>query len=114
MRFLNNDIVLLEILLYICSMEKEFKIKTWTLRKLALLYFPNDKPKTAQQKFAKWLRIEPLRLKLELLGWKPYQKVLTPKQVACIIDHVGEPDLVNKLFDYLIKKEYGGDEFFRI
>lgn len=62
------------------------------LRELALAYFPGDKPKTAQQKFAKWLRIEPLRRKLELLGWKPYQKVLTPKQFDCIINHVGEPD----------------------
>lgn len=62
------------------------------LRELALAYFPGDKPKTAQQKFAKWLRIEPLRRKLELLGWKPYQKVLTPKQFDCIKTHVGEPD----------------------
>lgn len=62
------------------------------LRDLALAYFPDDEPKTAQQKLAKWMRVEQLRHKLELLGWKPYQKVLTPKQVACIIDHVGEPD----------------------
>lgn len=67
-------------------------MRTYNLRELALAYFPGDKPKTAQQKFAKWLRIEPLRRKLELLGWKPYQKVLTPKQFDCIIDHVGEPD----------------------
>lgn len=67
-------------------------MKYYKIRKLALAYFPGDKPKTAQQKFAKWLRIEPLRLKLELLGWKPYQKILTPKQFNCIIDHVGEPD----------------------
>ncbi len=39
------------------------------------------------------MRVEPLRRKLELLGWKPYQKVLTPKQVACIVNHVGEPDM---------------------
>lgn len=63
------------------------------IRELALAYFPGDKPKTAQQKFAKWLRIETLRHKLELLGWKPYQKILTPKQFDCIIDHVGEPDI---------------------
>lgn len=63
-----------------------------TTSKLALAYFPTDKSKTAQQKLAGWMRIEPLRRKLELLGWKPYQKVLTPKQVACIVDHVGEPD----------------------
>lgn len=62
------------------------------LRDLALAYFPDDEPKTAQQKLAKWMRVEQLRCKLEILGWKPYQKVLTPKQVACIIDHVGEPD----------------------
>lgn len=67
-------------------------MKIINLRKLALAYFPGDKPKTAQQKLAKWMRIEPLRRKLELLGWKPYQKVLTPKQFDCIIDHIGEPD----------------------
>ena len=63
------------------------------IRDLALAYFPNDNPKTAQQKLAGWMRVEPLRRKLELLGWKPYQKVLTPKQVACIVNHVGEPDM---------------------
>lgn len=65
------------------------------LKDLALAYFPEDKPKTAQQKLAGWIRIELLRRKLELLGWKPYQKVLTPKQVTCIIEHVGEPDTEN-------------------
>lgn len=67
-------------------------MKTTSLRELALAYFPGDKPKTAQQKLAKWMKVESLRRKLELLGWKPYQKVLTPKQFDCIIDHVGEPD----------------------
>lgn len=67
-------------------------MKLLKLRELALAYFPGDKPKTAQQKFAKWLRIDPLQQKLESLGWKPYQKVLTPKQFDCIIEHVGEPD----------------------
>ncbi|MFV0581901.1 MAG: DUF4248 domain-containing protein [Parabacteroides gordonii] len=62
------------------------------IRELALAYFPGDKPKTAQQKLAKWMKVETLRRKLELLGWKPYQKVLTPKQFDCIINHVGEPD----------------------
>lgn len=69
------------------------------LNKLALAYFPQNKPKTAQQKLAKWMRIEPLRHKLELLGWKPYQKVLTPKQVACIIDHVGEPEIEIEMYN---------------
>lgn len=72
------------------------------IRELAKAYFPGEKPKTAQQKFAKWLRIEPLRRKLELLGWHPYQKILTPKQVSCIFDHVGEPD--EKYFNINIKK----------
>lgn len=78
-------------------------------RELAMAYFPGDKPKTAQQKFAKWLRIVPLRRKLESLGWKPYQKVLTPKQVACIIDHVGEPDNYEDYINFLIKEN--GDDF---
>lgn len=69
------------------------------LNKLALAYFPQNKPKTAQQKLAKWMRIDPLRRKLELLGWKPYQKVLTPKQVACIIDHVGEPEIEIEMYN---------------
>ncbi|KKB59631.1 DUF4248 domain-containing protein [Parabacteroides gordonii] len=67
-------------------------MKKNNLRELALAYFPGDKPKTAQQKLAKWMKVETLRRKLELLGWKPYQKVLTPKQFDCIINHVGEPD----------------------
>ncbi|WP_301705593.1 DUF4248 domain-containing protein [uncultured Parabacteroides sp.] len=75
------------------------------IRELALAYFPTDKPKTAQQKLASWMRIEPLRRKLELLGWKPYQKVLTPKQVACIIDHVGGPD--DEFVNFLDEEENG-------
>lgn len=67
-------------------------MKHKSIRELALAYFPGDKPKTAQQKLAKWMKVETLRRKLELLGWKPYQKVLTPKQFSCIINHVGEPD----------------------
>ncbi len=67
-------------------------MKIIKIRELALAYFPGDKPKTAQQKLAKWMKVETLRRKLELLGWKPYQKVLTPKQFDCIINHVGEPD----------------------
>lgn len=67
-------------------------MKVYKIRELALAYFPEDKPKTAQQKLAKWMRLEPLRHKLELLGWKPYQHELTPKQFACFIEHVGEPD----------------------
>lgn len=76
------------------------------IRELALAYFPGEKPKTAQQKFAKWLRIEPLRRKLELLGWRPYQKVLTPKQFECIVEHVGEPDddfIINLTFNWIWK-----------
>ena len=81
------------------------------LRTLALAYFPGDKPKTAQQKFAKWLRIEPLRRKLKLLGLKPYQKILTPKQFDCIIEHVGEPD---DFFLYKTNTEKERDEIFSI
>lgn len=80
-------------------------MKIYGLRDLALAYFPADKPKTAQQKLAGWMRIDPLRRKLELLGWKPYQKVLTPKQVACIIDHVGEPD--DEFVNFLDEEENG-------
>lgn len=69
------------------------------LRDLALAYFPDDEPKTAQQKLAKWMRVEQLRCKLEILGWKPYQKVLTPKQFTCIIDHVGKPDDWNEDYE---------------
>ena len=86
-------------------------MKHKSIRELALAYFPGDKPKTAQQKFAKWLRIEPLRRKLELLGWKPYQRVLTPKQFDCIIDHVGEPD---ELYIYINSIEYDRDKNFTV
>ena len=80
-------------ILYVCSMKREKYNFKDVLRDKNSFYLLNGKSRTAQQKFAKWLRIDPLWRKLELLEWKPYQKVLTPKQVACIIDHVGEPDM---------------------
>ena len=60
--------------------------------------------KKTQTSLTGWMRVAPLRRKLELLGWKPYQKVLTPEQVACIIEYVGELNLnlTNKLNYYYV------------
>ena len=40
----------------------------------ALLYFP-----------------ESLKEKLLAAGWVKFQKLYTPKQVACLVEHLGEP-----------------------
>ncbi|WP_449039577.1 DUF4248 domain-containing protein, partial [Parabacteroides goldsteinii] len=32
-----------------------------------------------------------LKAKLEAAGWVKFQKLYTPKQVAVLIDHLGEP-----------------------
>ena len=66
--------------------------KVWAVYELALCYFPDSSPKSATEKLSRWLRQSgDLRDKLEALDWHPGNKLFTPKQAMCIIEHLGEP-----------------------
>lgn len=66
--------------------------RVWGYQELALLYFPDCKPECASVQLRRWIkRSSELIFRLEASGWKAGRKVLTPKQVGYIIDHLGEP-----------------------
>lgn len=46
----------------------------------------------AYQRMWKWIQTSRgLKAKLEAAGWVKFQKLYTPKQVAVLVDHLGEP-----------------------
>lgn len=61
------------------------------LQELAMLYFPNSTPQSASNQLKKWMNKEKPLVKLTAAGYEPGQKILTPRQVKTIADHVGEP-----------------------
>lgn len=64
----------------------------WAVYELALLYFPESTPKSARDKLARWIRLSGnLKEKLLALSWHPGNKLFTPRQAICIIEHLGEP-----------------------
>lgn len=72
--------------------EKRNYSRVWAFYELALLYFPESTPKAAANKLTRWIRLSGnLKEKLMTLDWKPGNKLLTPKQSMCIINHLGEP-----------------------
>lgn len=70
----------------------KFLFKTYGLQELGLLYFPKSSPQSASMQLIKWIkRSDKLKSGLEEAGYIPGQKLLTPKQVYIIVDHIGEP-----------------------
>lgn len=66
--------------------------RAWGFAELAMLYFPNILKKSASNQLRKWIKhSEKLMRQLLELGYRQYQKLLTPLQVQCIIKHLGEP-----------------------
>ena len=71
--------------------KQNFK-RVWGYQELALLYFPDSKPECASVQLRRWIKLsDELTSRLTACGWKAGRKVLTPKQVACLVDHLGEP-----------------------
>ena len=70
----------------------DFKIRPYTKKELALLYFPDSIPHTAVNHLMTWiLRCTPLIRQLEAAGYKKKSKVFTPHQIRLIVEHLGEP-----------------------
>lgn len=58
----------------------------------AQLYFPDCTPEVAYKRMWVWIATSRgLKEKLIAAGWVKFQKLYTPKQVACLVEHLGEP-----------------------
>ncbi len=70
----------------------KFPFKSYGVQELAVLYFPHITVSSASSQLKKWItKSEPLQETLCDAGYRSGQKILTPKQVRIIVDHLGEP-----------------------
>lgn len=59
---------------------------------LAILYFPGILAKSASSQLSSWInRDEDLLAELKKAGYKKGQRMYTPRQVAILRDHLGDP-----------------------
>lgn len=70
---------------------KEAGIHAYGLQELAQLYFPNNTPHSASNQLRKWIKKDKLFARLREAGYAPGQKLLTPRQVGILFEHLGEP-----------------------
>lgn len=72
--------------------EPLFRIRSYSLGELALLYNPHLLPDSATRLLRRWINHHPtLTTRLLAEGYKPGQRILTPRQVSYIIEALGEP-----------------------
>lgn len=76
--------------------DKKNELSPWGraigVSEFAQLYFPGHTPVVAYKRMWEWIQTSRgLKAKLEQAGWVKFQKLYTPKQVAVLIDHLGEP-----------------------
>ena len=69
-----------------------FKIRSYSKKELALLYFPDSTPRVAVNHLMALIRRNDM-LSDELMstGYKTTNKVFTPRQVQAIVDWIGAP-----------------------
>lgn len=71
----------------------KFRIRPYGVGELASLYFPHIQQQSAVSQLRRWITEYPELLReLEMAGWKRYRKILTPKQVLIIVEHIGRPE----------------------
>lgn len=69
-----------------------FKIRPYTKKELALLYFPDSNPRTAVNHLMAWIRRCPqLWEQLRSMGYYSNAKGFTPREVKAIVEQLGEP-----------------------
>lgn len=69
------------------------RIRIYTKRELAKLYFPEAAPHTAVNHLMRWIsRCEPLRQALNETGYQDRNRLFTPKQTGLICRFLGEPE----------------------
>lgn len=71
----------------------EFKVRAYSKKELALMYFPTaGSPHTAVNHLMAWVRrCTPLWEALQQMGYQRTAKYLTSREVAKIIEYLGEP-----------------------
>ena len=73
-------------------MDKDFIIRAYTKKELALSYFPDSQPRTAVNHLMSWIRrCRPLWTELLSTGYTMTSKSFTPRQVRTIVHHLGDP-----------------------
>ena len=71
---------------------EDFKIRMYTKKELALMYFPESMPRTAVNHLMAWIRLcTPLWDELLKMGYCKTSKSFSPKQVKDIVEYLGEP-----------------------
>ena len=71
---------------------EDFKIRMYTKKELALMYFPESMPRTAVKHLMAWIRLcTPLWDELLKMGYCKTSKSFSPKQVKAIVEYLGEP-----------------------
>ena len=69
-----------------------FKIRTYGVQELAMLYFPNNTPHSARTQLKRWIfRNNQLKTDLINAGYFHGQRIFTPKQVRIIVEYLDPP-----------------------
>lgn len=72
--------------------EKGLKNRSYGFGELAQLYCPNTTPRSANKMLHKWIKLNrQLQTDLQVCGFYPGLRSLTPKMVGLIVDAIGEP-----------------------
>lgn len=67
-------------------------MSSYSMKELAGLYFPASSPRVATTQLRRWInRNNDLTEALAQTGLKKGQRLLTPRQVALILEYLGEP-----------------------
>lgn len=70
----------------------DFKIKNYTKKELALMFFPDSEPRAAVRHLMSWIkRNKAISDYLAENGHNPFSKYFTSREVGVIIDNLGEP-----------------------
>ena len=71
---------------------ENFRIRPYTKKELALMYFPDSQPRTAVNHLMAWIRrCKQLWHQLQSMGYYPKCKTFTPREVRAIVEQLGEP-----------------------
>ena len=69
-----------------------FTIRAYGIGELAMLYNPHLSRRAAILQLWRWINYHGvLKAKLLELGFRPGIRSFTPRQVKCIVEHLGEP-----------------------
>jgi len=71
---------------------ERFRIRCYSKTELGLLYTPHCRKEHAWRVMRNWIiRCQPLNEALLATGLTPSSRILSPRQVQIIVEHLGEP-----------------------